>query len=216
MIAEQKQKELAGKSTTTLQKNIETLKTKIGKAKELWSIYELFERKMFENSLIDFNDMINLVLEAFENDADFTKTVANKYQYVLVDEYQDTNASQNAIVFALIDGSDTKNVFVVGDDDQIIYGFQGANLDSIETFLKRYPDTQVITLNENNRSTQTILDFSHKVIEQDSTRLEINPAFSKYEISKVLTARNCKIKEKGQKYTSLFFRGTVAGTSFYC
>ena len=196
MIAEQKQKELAGKSTTTLQKNIETLKTKIGKAKELWSIYELFERKMFENSLIDFNDMINLVLEAFENDADFTKTVANKYQYVLVDEYQDTNASQNAIVFALIDGSDTKNVFVVGDDDQIIYGFQGANLDSIETFLKRYPDTQVITLNENNRSTQTILDFSHKVIEQDSTRLEINPAFSKYEISKVLTARNTNVIAK--------------------
>lgn len=196
MIIEQKEKELAGKSTITLQKNIDTLKTKIGKAKELWEIYELFERKMYENNLIDFNDMINLVLEAFENDEDFKKTVANKYKYVLVDEYQDTNSSQNKIVFALIDGSESKNIFVVGDDDQIIYGFQGANIDSIETFLRRYPDTQVITLNENNRSTQTILDFSHKMIEQDSTRLEINPAFSKYEISKILTAKNDKVIAK--------------------
>ena len=204
MIIEQKEKELAGKSTTTLQKNTEILKTKIGKAKELWEIYELFERKMYENNLIDFNDMINFVLEAFENDEDFKKTVANKYKYVLVDEYQDTNSSQNEIVFALIDGSESKNIFVVGDDDQIIYGFQGANIDSIETFLKRYPDTQVITLNENNRSTQTILDFSHKIIEQDSTRLEINPAFSKYEISKILTAKNDTViaKDKNIRFCS--------------
>lgn len=196
MIAEQVQKELDGKSTITLLKNIETLKTKIGKAYELWSIYELFERKMYENNLIDFNDMINLVLEAFENDENFKKDVANKYNYVLIDEYQDTNFSQNEIVFALIDGSETKNVFVVGDDDQIIYGFQGANLDSIETFIKRYPNTQVITLNENNRSTQTILDFSHKVIEQDTTRLESNSDFDKYAISKVLTAKNANIIAK--------------------
>lgn len=208
MIAEQVQKELDGKSTITLLKNIETLKTKIGKAYELWSIYELFERKMYENNLIDFNDMINLVLEAFENDENFKKDVANKYNYVLIDEYQDTNFSQNEIVFALIDGSETKNVFVVGDDDQIIYGFQGANLDSIETFIKRYPDTQVITLNENNRSTQTILDFSHKVIEQDTTRLESNSDFDKYAISKVLTAKNANIIAK-DKHINLYSFGEL-------
>ena len=195
---ELKERELANNITKTLLNNIATTETKIGKAKELWAIFELFERKMFENNLIDFNDMITFVLDAFENDDDFKKEVANRYKYVLVDEYQDTNSAQNSIVFSLIDGSDYKNVFVVGDDDQIIFGFQGANMDNLETFLKRYPDTKVITLNENNRSTQTILDYSHKVIEENSTRLEVNPDFAQYEISKVLTAKNEKViaKEK--------------------
>jgi len=111
----------------------------------------------------------------------------------LVDEYQDTNYSQNQIVFKLAEGSNNTNIFVVGDDDQIIYGFQGAQTDNLEKFLKRYPETKVICLNENNRSTQSVLDLSYEVITQDRTRLENNKEFAQYNISKKLTAKNQKI-----------------------
>ena len=165
----------------------------MGKAKEAWEIYEIYDRKLKQNNFIDFNDMINLVLEAFDSNEDLLRKVSRRYLYFLVDEYQDTNYSQNQIVFKLAEGSSNENIFVVGDDDQIIYGFQGAQTDNLEKFLKRYPKTKVICLDENNRSTQTILDLSYVIISQDKTRLELNPEFSHYQISKKLFAKNEKI-----------------------
>jgi len=177
----------------TVTGNIETHERKMGKAKEAWALYELYNLKLKKNNFIDFNDMINLVLETFDNNEDFLKKVSQHYKYFLVDEYQDTNLSQNNIVFKLAEGSNNQNIFVVGDDDQIIYGFQGAQTDNLEKFLLRYPDTKVICLNENNRSTQTILDLSYEIISEDKTRLELNPEFNQYNISKKLTAKNEKI-----------------------
>lgn len=140
---------------------------------------------MINKNLIDFSDMINLVLTSFEEDSQFLSEVSNKYKYFLVDEYQDTNDLQNQIIFNLLDGNDETNIFVVGDDDQIIYGFQGAKSDNIENFLTKYPNTTVICLEENNRSTQTILDFSNLIVNQDENRLENNLYFKeKYNISK--------------------------------
>lgn len=179
---------------------LEKIKTNIEKAKELWILFELYSNKMLKRSLIDFSDMINFVLDAFEEDEVFLKEVSSKYQYFLVDEYQDTNALQNSIIFNLIDGNNENNIFVVGDDDQIIYGFQGAKSDNIENFLTKYPDTKVICLEENNRSTQTILDFSNLVVSQDKNRLENNEFFkNKYNISKKLVAKNKKIIAKDRK-----------------
>lgn len=144
--------------------------------------------------------MINLVLTSFEEDSQFLSEVSNKYKYFLVDEYQDTNDLQNQIIFNLLDGNDETNIFVVGDDDQIIYGFQGAKSDNIENFLTKYPNTTVICLEENNRSTQTILDFSNLIVNQDENRLENNLYFKeKYNISKKLTAKNPKIIVKDKK-----------------
>lgn len=178
---------------------VEKIKAKIEKAKELWTVYEIYSRKMLENNLIDFSDMINFVLNAFESDKQFLKDIANKYSYFLVDEYQDTNALQNGIIFNLIEGADNKNIFVVGDDDQIIYGFQGAKSDNIENYLNNFPGTKVICLEENNRSTQTILDLSYQVVNQDPKRLENNETFKKYNISKKLTAKNAEIIAKDKK-----------------
>lgn len=175
---------------------IEKIKSKIEKAKELWAVYEIYSQKMLDNNLIDFSDMINFVLDAFESDKQFLKDVANKYSYFLVDEYQDTNSLQNGIIFNLVEGADNKNIFVVGDDDQIIYGFQGAKSDNIENYLTHFPDTKVICLNENNRSTQTILDLSYMVVNQDPKRLENNETFKQYEISKKLSAKNADIISK--------------------
>lgn len=184
---------------TFLSQKYEPQIKKIEKAKEAWSIVELYSKSMAQKNFIDFNDMINLVVETFENDRDFLEKVAKDYKYLLIDEYQDTNLLQNKLIDLLAKGAHTENVFVVGDDDQIIYGFQGAKSDNLEQFLQKYPNTKVICLNENNRSTQSILDLSYKIISQDSTRLEINPQFSHHNISKKLTAKNEKITKLDKK-----------------
>ncbi len=190
LLAEKEERETHGKAMKTFLGKLETHERKMGKAKEAWDIYERYDLKLKENNFIDFNDMINLVLERFERDENFLKKVAKRYTYFLVDEYQDTNYSQNQLVFMLAEGGGNKNVFVVGDDDQIIYGFQGARTDNLENFILKYPDTNIICLNENNRSAQTILDLSYEIISQDKLRLESKKEFAQYGITKRLTAKN--------------------------
>ncbi len=187
------EREQKGKLVKTFLNSYEAHKRKIGKAKEVWQIFEQYDIKLKQNNFIDFNDMINMVLDVFDINETLLKKVASKFKYFLVDEYQDTNYSQNKIVFKLAQGANSRNIFVVGDDDQIIYEFQGAKTDTIEKFLNLFPDTKVICLNENNRSTQNILDFSYNVISQDKTRIEYNPEFKKFNISKKLTSKNLKI-----------------------
>lgn len=201
------EREQAGNTKNKTKYNeLEKIKTNIEKAKELWTLFELYSTKMINKNLIDFSDMINLVLTSFEEDSQFLSEVSNKYKYFLVDEYQDTNDLQNQIIFNLLDGNGEKNIFVVGDDDQIIYGFQGAKSDNIENFLTKYPNTTVICLEENNRSTQTILDFSNLIVNQDENRLENNLYFKeKYNISKKLTAKNPKIIVKDKKIKRIQF-----------
>lgn len=179
----------------TLTGNIEAQQKKIDQAKELWEFYELYQTKMEKAHYIDYNDMINSVLAKFESNPAFLEKVANEYEYILVDEYQDTNKSQNEIVFNLAKNLKSENVFVVGDDDQIIYTFQGAKLDTIEKFLDEFTDTKVICLEENMRSTQQILDVARAIAKQDYKRLEVNPRFAQYNISKELTAKNDELKD---------------------
>lgn len=179
--------------------DIDAIEKKITKVKEIWKFYELYKSKMEEQRYFDFSDMINLVLEKFETDSAFLSKTANKYEYILVDEYQDTNKNQNEIVFHLTKALESENVFVVGDDDQIIYTFQGAKIDHVERFLKEFPDTKVICLKENMRSTQNILDTARKIVEQDDKRLEINPEFAQYNIDKHLVSKNTKLPFKDRK-----------------
>ena len=150
------------KFTVGKKEDIERITKRIAQMNELWQFYELYTQKMAEMGYIDFFDMINMVLDKFEDEnSSLLEEIAYKYEYILVDEYQDTNKSQNDIVFNL--SKHCPNIFVVGDDDQIIYTFQGANLDTIENFLNQFPEVKVICLEENNRSTQTILDVSQEV-----------------------------------------------------
>lgn len=171
----------------------------IAKAEELWDFYELYQEKMQKNHYLDFNDMISLVLDKFENNPAFLEKIANKYDYILVDEYQDTNKSQNSIVFNLTHALKTENIFVVGDDDQIIYSFQGAKLDTIEKFLEEFPETKAICLTENMRSTQNILDAAYELAKQDTKRIETNAKFSQYKITKNLTSKNENLNNKNSK-----------------
>ena len=178
---------------------IDSQEKKIKKAYEIWKFYELYKSKMELNHYLDFNDMISFVLDKFENEPYFIDKISNKYEYILVDEYQDTNKNQNEIIFKLADANKAQNIFVVGDDDQIIYTFQGAKLDTIENFLRHYPDTKVICLKENMRSSQNILNCARQIVKQDSSRLEINPEFEKYNISKELISKNEEYKNDNPK-----------------
>lgn len=172
---------------------------KVAQAEELWSFYELYQKKITEARYLDFNDMINMVLNKFESSPSFLKQIANSFEYIMVDEYQDTNKAQNEIVFMLAHALDSENIFVVGDDDQIIYRFQGAKLDTIERYLKEFPDTKIICLTENMRSTQTILDAARGVIAQDPLSLVNSTSFKDLDgnaINKNLTAKNEDIIKK--------------------
>ncbi len=185
------------KEIEKLKNNLSEQEEIINKAIEIWDYYELYKSKMEKEGYIDFDDMIIFVLEKFEKSPAFLDKISKKYDYILVDEYQDTNKAQNDIVFFLT--SNCKNVFVVGDDDQIIYSFQGANLDTIQNFLEKFPDTKVICLKENMRSTQSILDIARNISKEDERRLEINPKFSKYNINKDLQAKNENIIKQDKK-----------------
>lgn len=171
----------AKKETQKIRDEIKSLTKKIAQMNELWQFYELYTTKMRELNYIDFSDMINMVLDRMEDkDSSLLEEIAYKYDYIIVDEYQDTNRAQNDIVFKLSEYC--SNIFVVGDDDQIIYTFQGANLDTIENYLNKFPDVHVICLTENNRSTQTILDVSQEIakLQNDFCRFKASKEKAQY------------------------------------
>jgi len=136
------------------------------------SLFSKYEQKLKQRKRYDFNDMLTWVLNAFNASPDLLLQYQEKYQYFLVDEYQDTNGIQNQLLYVLINYWENPNVFVVGDDDQSIYKFQGANVENIYQFYKKYEKyTQLIVLDENYRSSQSILDGSNALIKHNNERL---------------------------------------------
>ena len=131
-----------------------------------------YQQLMRTHNRYDFDDMINWVITVFENNKEILAQYQEKYQYILVDEYQDTSGTQNKIVALLINYWSKPNVFVVGDDDQSIYRFQGANVENMLDFATTYTkDLITIVLTNNYRSTQPILDVSKTLINNNEERL---------------------------------------------
>ncbi|TAE10423.1 MAG: ATP-dependent helicase [Bacteroidetes bacterium] len=143
----------------------------------------------------DFNDMIGWVIQLFESQPVVLQQYQEQYQYVLVDEYQDTSGTQNKIVELLTNYWGVPNVFVVGDDDQSIYRFQGANIENMVNFATRFQEhLTTVVLTKNYRSTQTILQTSEVIIHKNENRL-----VNKIEhLTKVLTAVNSKYTSAGE------------------
>ncbi len=142
------------------------------KNRELLMIFERYQEKLREKRRYDFDDMIAFVVEAFSSSEELLLSYQEQYQYILVDEYQDTNTAQNKVVDLL--GSywqDAANVFVVGDPHQSIYRFQGASTENVVAFTQRYPRASVITLLENYRSPQELVSVAHTLIQQSSDPL---------------------------------------------
>jgi DNA helicase-2/ATP-dependent DNA helicase PcrA len=138
---------------------------------ELLGIYKAYQNNLLENAKYDYNDMINFVVEALGKEDELLASLQEQYQYILVDEYQDTNGSQNEIIKLLGSFDDSPNIFIVGDDDQAIYKFQGANISNILEFKNIYQDAKIITITTNYRSTQAILDFAESIIKNNKQRL---------------------------------------------
>ena len=137
------------------------LKT-IGKA------YECYQKLLKTADALDFDDIIFRTVELLENNEEVRNYYQNKFKYILVDEYQDTNHAQYVLTSLLADKY--RNICVVGDDDQSIYKFRGATIENILSFEERYPEAKVIRLEQNYRSTQTILDAANAVIANNQQR----------------------------------------------
>lgn len=185
--------------------------TKIANAKEkmkrLLAAVELFpqyENFLKKNGAYDFADMIAWVIHAFDKNDTLLARYQEQFQYILVDEFQDTNGSQKRIIDLLCSYWEDPNIFVVGDDDQSIYRFQGANMRNIMEFWKQYSKRtshhskntcQVITIEKNYRSSQEILDIAEHIIEKNTERLVSEIPH----ISKHLTAENPQYKTEKLK-----------------
>jgi DNA helicase II / ATP-dependent DNA helicase PcrA len=152
--------------------------------------FNRYQHLMLEKGRYDYDDMINWVIRAFEENEDLLRRYQEKYQYILVDEYQDTSGTQNRIVELLINFWSSPNIFVVGDDDQSIYRFQGASEDNMLDFDKKYgKDLALVILTRNYRSIQPILDISKQLIGRNTTRL----IHKKSGLTKDLVSSNNKI-----------------------
>lgn len=145
------------------------------KLRVLVYVYDQYLSRMQEASLYDFDDMILRVVHAMEVFDELRFNLQEKYQYIMVDEFQDTNMAQMRILHNLTNNiaqGDTPNILVVGDDDQAIYSFQGADISNILNFRANFPKAELINLTENYRSTAEILQSSRTVILQGKDRLE--------------------------------------------
>ena len=136
--------------------------------RKIAEIYEEYQRRLRNSGAMDFDDLLNVTVELFSTHPQTLNHYQERFQHVLVDEYQDTNPAQNDIVLKL--GDKHQNVFVVGDSDQSVYAFRGADIRNILEFEKAFPDTSVVILDQNYRSTQTILDAANSVISNNFGR----------------------------------------------
>ncbi|MCZ6638920.1 MAG: UvrD-helicase domain-containing protein [Candidatus Dadabacteria bacterium] len=140
--------------------------------KNVLRIYSLYEQELRKSNALDFGDLLHVTVKLFEKNPEVLQNYQNQFQHILVDEYQDTNHVQYKIVELL--SRKHRNIFVVGDDNQSIYGWRGADIKNILNFEKDYSDAQIIKLERNYRSTKTILEAANKLILQNKNRHDKN------------------------------------------
>jgi len=153
-------------NTKKVEEELKKYENVLAAAQEL----ETYNAEMARRERFDYQDMILWVIEKFKTVPDLLSKYQERFQYILVDEYQDTNGAQNELIFLLSDFWDQPNLFIVGDDDQSIFRFQGANMNSIIDFKDKFAPVEIV-LSDNYRSSQIILDKAKKLIEYNEDRL---------------------------------------------
>lgn len=148
----------------------ESLQKRIDKNNELGIIYEEYEKILLDQNKYDYEDMIEKAGRGLEKSPELLETIQEKYTVILVDEYQDTNGGQNKILSLLLDRA-KNNVFIVGDDDQAIFRFQGANIKNFTDIKNQLKEIKIITLEDNFRSPQLLLDAALCVISNNQERI---------------------------------------------
>jgi DNA helicase-2/ATP-dependent DNA helicase PcrA len=176
------------------QDRLDEEKERMEKLRAAVNEFDRFQQLMRKHNRYDFDDMINWVITAFNENKNLLAFYQEKYQHILVDEYQDTSGTQNLLVELLISYWEKPNVFVVGDDDQSIYRFQGANVENMLQFANSYKDDLLtVVLTHNYRSTQPILDISKALIDRNEERLVTKlPGLSKVLITGKLALQQIK------------------------
>ncbi len=168
---------------------LEEAHEKMEKLRAAVALFPRFQQLMRQRQRYDYDDMILWVLRAFEEQEALLLNYQEQYLYFLIDEYQDTNGAQNNILRKLVAYWDNPNVFIVGDDDQSIYEFQGARLKNLTDFYETYQaDLKIILLLDNYRSSSLILDTSRQLI--DHNKIRIVNSLQKWGIEKALVARH--------------------------
>ena len=140
--------------------------------KVVYEVYKKYEESLFKNNSLDFDDLLILPIKLFSKKKDILDRYQEKFKYILIDEYQDTNEAQYKLTKML--ANKYKNICSVGDVDQAIYGFRGANYKNILNFERDYKNTKIINLEQNYRSTKTILGAANSVIKNNKNRKEKN------------------------------------------
>ena len=135
-------------------------------------VYEAYGNVLAERSLFDYDDMILSVIQACESHPELRANLQEQFQFIMVDEFQDTNLAQLRLLFDLTGDEDNPNIMAVGDDDQAIFSFQGADVGNIQRFRQHYHDPKIIVLTDNYRSVADILTAARGVITQGTDRLE--------------------------------------------
>ena len=159
-------------------------------------VYKKYEKTLKANNSVDFDDLLILPIILFKDNPSVLEEYQEKFQYVLIDEYQDTNEAQ--YILSKMISSKYKNICVVGDNDQAIYSFRGANYKNILNFEKDYPNCKVILLEENYRSTKNILDAANSVIKHNKDRKEKKLWSSKGDGDKISYFRAFSEKEEAR------------------
>lgn len=163
--------------------------------KKIADVYEMYQKRLKENNALDFDDLIFKTVELFRSNDDVLEFYQNKFKYIMVDEYQDTNGAQYEFVKLL--AMKYKNICVVGDDDQCIYAWRGADVTNILDFEKDYPNCKVIKLEQNYRSKGNILDAANVVIVNNSRRKSKALRTEQEPGSKIKVYRAYSDKEEG-------------------
>ena len=148
-------------------------------------VYKLYQKKLKENNALDFDDIINYTINILMQESDVLEYYSEKFKYVLVDEYQDTNKAQFMLISLL--SARNGNITVVGDNDQGIYSFRGADIKNILNFEKDFPGTKIIKLEQNYRCTKSILDVANAVIKNNEVKYE-KKLWTENEKGKLVTA----------------------------
>ncbi len=136
----------------------------------LRKVYSAYTKRLSELKALDFDDLIGFTIRLLETVSDVRRAYQDRFRYIMIDEYQDTNHAQYRLIELLT--SEERNLCVVGDDDQSIYAFRGADVGNILSFERDFPDTKIVVLNQNYRSTNTILSAASAMIEKNSHRKE--------------------------------------------
>ena len=135
-------------------------------------VFDSYQKKLKHDNLVDFDDLIILTLKILNEFEDVLNKYQRKFEYILVDEFQDTNTPQYELIKLL--SLKNRNIFIVGDEDQSIYSFRGAKVENIQLFQKDFDDYKLILLEENYRSTKPILDIANRVIDNNKNRIKKN------------------------------------------